>query len=83
MNEERAPRDDHGRAKLHADVAHPINARARDFVQSGIIKAFEEEIERSKQPGYVCQYDLLDAGAQGYEPDDQAYWTRHGSLQSA
>jgi stage V sporulation protein G len=60
--DERAPRDDHGRAKLHADVAHPINASSREFVQSGIIRGYHEELERAKMPGYICRYDELDAG---------------------
>lgn len=62
LMEDRAPRDDHGRAKLHADVAHPINAAARDFVQKGIIQSFQDEQVKAQQPGYVCRYDELDAG---------------------
>ena len=62
LQEDRAPRDDHGRAKLHADVAHPINAQAREFIQSGIISSFHDEMEKAQQPGYVCRYDELDAG---------------------
>ncbi|HMO36762.1 MAG TPA: stage V sporulation protein G, partial [Gemmatales bacterium] len=62
LMEDRAPRDDHGRAKLHADVAHPINASAREFIQSGIIQAFRDEQVKAQQPGYVCRYDELDAG---------------------
>ena len=57
----RAIRDSDGRAKLHADIAHPINSTCREYIQSAIIKAFQEERERSKQPGYVCRYDDYDA----------------------
>jgi stage V sporulation protein G len=39
--------------KLHADIAHPINADCRESIQANIVKAFEEEVEKSKQPGYV------------------------------
>lgn len=49
---DRAARDAHGRDKLHADIAHPINAAAREAMQKRILTAFDEEIERSKQPGY-------------------------------
>lgn len=49
---ERAPRDPEGRPKLHADIAHPINAAARETMQKRILKAYDEEIERSKLPGY-------------------------------
>ena len=65
LNEDRAARDMDGRAKLHADIAHPINSTCREFVQSAIIKAFREEMEKSKMPGYVCRYDEIDAGEVG------------------
>jgi stage V sporulation protein G len=62
LNEERAVRDPDGRAKLHADIAHPINSACREFMQTAIIKAYREELEKAKQPGYVCRYDEIDAG---------------------
>jgi stage V sporulation protein G len=40
------------RVKLHADIAHPINAAAREAVQKRILVAYSEEVEKSKQPGY-------------------------------
>jgi stage V sporulation protein G len=61
LDESRAIRDHDGRAKLHADIAHPINSTCREYIQSAIIKAFQEERDRSKQPGYVCRYDDYDA----------------------
>lgn len=39
--------------KLHADIAHPINARSRDEIEEQVLRAYYEEVERSKQPGYV------------------------------
>jgi stage V sporulation protein G len=62
LDEERALRDADGRAKLHADIAHPINSGCREVIQGAILKAYREERERSKQPGYVCNYDDLDGG---------------------
>jgi stage V sporulation protein G len=62
LNEDRAPRDPDGRAKLHADIAHPINSSCREFIQGSIVKAFHEEMEKAKLPGYVCRYDEIDAG---------------------
>jgi stage V sporulation protein G len=50
--EQRVSRDSHGRAKIHADVAHPINTECREMIQNAVIKAYEEEIERSKSPDY-------------------------------
>lgn len=52
LSENRAHKDVKGRMKLHADIAHPINAECRKKIQDKIIVAFEEELERSKQPDY-------------------------------
>jgi stage V sporulation protein G len=60
LDEDRALRDADGRAKLHADIAHPINSACREVIQNAVIRAYTEERERSKQPGYVCTYDDLD-----------------------
>jgi stage V sporulation protein G len=42
-----------GRLKLHADIAHPINAECRQAIERDVVGAFHEEVEKSKQPGYV------------------------------
>jgi stage V sporulation protein G len=60
LDEDRAIRDADGRAKLHADIAHPINSACREVIQSAVLRTYNEERERSKQPGYVCTYDDLD-----------------------
>src|SRR6202163_44667 len=60
LSEDRATRDTTGRAKLHADIAHPINSACREVIQSAVLKSFHDEKERSKQPGYVCTYDDYD-----------------------
>lgn len=52
LAENRAKEDVKGRMKLHADIAHPINAECRKKIQETIVAAFEEELERSEQPGY-------------------------------
>ncbi len=49
----RVPHDAEGRAKLHADIAHPINSACRERLQRRVIEAYEAEVERSRQPGYV------------------------------
>ena len=43
----------HSRLKLHADIAHPINAQCRQAIEQEVVLAFHEEVERSKQPGYI------------------------------
>ena len=65
LDEGRAMRDTDGRAKLHADIAHPIHSAAREQIQGAVIRAFSEERERAKMPGYVCTYDDYD-----YDADD-------------
>lgn len=57
LHGERAIKDDDGRAKLYADIAHPINQECRDQIQHRVLEAFAIELERSRQPGYVCTYD--------------------------
>ncbi len=57
LNESRALREAEGRAKLHADIAHPIHCQAREQIQNAIAKAYDAERERAKQPGYMCSYD--------------------------
>ncbi len=61
-------RQEGGRVRLHADVAHPINSRTRELLHKTIIAAYERELERSRQPGYVPtrlggDYDDDDVGA--------------------
>ena len=60
LDEHRAVRDTEGRAKLHADIAHPIHSAAREQIQAAVGRAFQEERERAKMPGYVCTYDEFD-----------------------
>ena len=63
LKENRARKDFKGRMKLHADIAHPINTECRKRIQEKVTVAFEEELEKSKQPGYKP--------AELDEPDDE------------
>src|SRR5436190_388481 len=67
LREERASRDSEGRAKLYADIAHPINSACREMIQSRVIAEFQTELERAKQPGYASRYDD-DYGYEDVEP---------------
>ncbi len=60
LRDDRVAKDEEGRAKLYADIAHPINPACRELIQERVIRAFREEIERSKLPGYVSSYDDFD-----------------------
>jgi DNA-binding cell septation regulator SpoVG len=42
------------RPKLHADIAHPINAACRLEIERRVLMAYLDELERSKLPGYVA-----------------------------
>jgi stage V sporulation protein G len=77
LDENRAMRDADGRAKLHADIAHPINSACREVIQAAVIKAYAEERERAKMPGYVCTYDDYDGG--DYEEALSGSVRAHGS----
>jgi stage V sporulation protein G len=57
LTDDRAGKDADGRAKLYADIAHPINSRCRELIQKKVMEAFREEQVRASQPGYVCTYD--------------------------
>ncbi len=59
-HQEPAGRDDEGRAKLYADIAHPINSQCREMIQDRVIQEFYQEVERAKQPGYKSRYDDFD-----------------------
>ena len=43
--------------KLYADVAHPINSECREMIQNAVVKEFEGELQRSREPGYRSRYD--------------------------
>ncbi len=51
LNERRASKST-GRLKLHADTAHPINSTCREEIQEKVLAAYQEEVEKSKLPGY-------------------------------
>src|SRR5205809_3534003 len=51
LDESRATRSMDGRAKLHADIAHPIHSGAREQIQAAVVRAYLEERERAKLPG--------------------------------
>src|SRR4051812_1248297 len=42
-----------GRLKLHADIAHPINAGCRSKIERDVVDAYQQEPERKKHPGYI------------------------------
>ena len=83
LDEHRAMRDTDGRAKLHADIAHPIHSAAREQIQGAVIKAYCEEKERAKMPGYICTYDEYDYDRRGHAGELRRGGGRHGSRPSS
>ncbi|QDU30186.1 Putative septation protein SpoVG [Anatilimnocola aggregata] len=57
LKEDRTVRDQEGRTKLYADIAHPINSSCREMIQNRVIAEYRAELDRAKQPGYVSKYD--------------------------
>lgn len=41
-----------GRAKLHADIAHPINSECRSRIQQCVLESYHEERNRARDPSY-------------------------------
>lgn len=70
LNQERALRDQSGRAKLYADIAHPINTECREMIQEKVLQAFEEELVKAREPGYICRYD--DYGESNFAEEETA-----------
>jgi stage V sporulation protein G len=75
LPESRALRSPDGRAKLYADIAHPINSECRDQIQHKIVESYDREVILSQQPGYVCHYD--DYG-DDYDPGDAGFYDEPG-----
>lgn len=57
---DRLPLDADGRAKLYADIAHPINSACREHIQKHVIDEYFEELQRAQRPDYVSRYDDFD-----------------------
>ena len=57
LKDDLAVKDQDGRSKLYADIAHPINSGCREMIQNRVIADFRTELERSKRPDYVSKYD--------------------------
>ena len=65
LKDDLAVKDQDGRAKLYADIAHPINSVCREMIQERVIAEYRVEQGRAKEPGYVSRYDDY------YECDDR------------
>jgi stage V sporulation protein G len=78
LREDRSAKDLDGRAKLYADIAHPINCECREKIQTKVMEAFEQEKILAQQEGYICRYD--DYGEDDYDDEPiAATFTRRES----
>ena len=62
-------RDTNGTQKMHEDIAHPSNPECRENIQQAVLNSFHAELEKSKLPGYVSNYDDID---HDFEPANYA-----------
>lgn len=51
LDPDRATKDERGRARLHADLAHPINAATRIELHKAVVRAYAEEVEAAQRAG--------------------------------
>lgn len=72
LNDDRSFKTPEGRAKLYADIAHPINSECRDLIQQRVLAAYDEELILAQRPDYVCRYD--DFGESEYDLFDSESW---------
>ena len=49
--------DQGGRAKLYADIAHPINSACREMIQNRVVEEYRRERDLAQRPGYVSRYE--------------------------
>ena len=67
LGDNRALKDPDGRARLHADIAHPINTESRELIQNHVLEAFQIELEKASKPGYASSYE------EAYGDDEERY----------
>ncbi|MBP8302385.1 MAG: SpoVG family protein [Planctomycetes bacterium] len=60
LDPDRAPRDSRGRARLHADLAHPINSQTRIELHKAVVRAYAEEIEAARAAGEAYRPKTFD-----------------------
>jgi len=51
LDPDRAAKDERGRARLHADLAHPINSTTRIELHKAVVRAYAEEAEAAQKAG--------------------------------
>ena len=57
---DRSDRTSESRTRTFADIAHPINSTCRQRIQTAVLDAYGEELQKAGDPNYVCTYDDYD-----------------------
>ena len=73
LDPDRAPKDGRGRARLHADLAHPINSATRIEVHKAVVRAYAEEVEAARAAGESYRPKTFDDFDQWSEVADDEY----------
>lgn len=73
LDPERAPKDGRGRARLHADLAHPINSATRIEMHKAVVRAYLEELEAAQSAGSSYRPKSFDDFDQLSEFVDEEY----------
>jgi stage V sporulation protein G len=73
LDPDRAPKDGRGRARLHADLAHPINSATRIEVHKAVVRAYAEEVEAARAAGESYRPKTFDDFDQLSEVADDEY----------
>lgn len=68
LDDKRAADEQGKKFKLYADTAHPINSTCRDEIEKDVLDAYDDEVEKSNQPGYKPVQ--MDEPEDGYDGDD-------------
>ena len=63
LSDDRSVKDEDGRGKIYADIAHPINSACREMIQQRIIREYQLELDRFSLPGYRSKYNDYDYDA--------------------
>lgn len=71
LKDDQALKDQEGRAKLYADIAHPINSECREMIQDRVIAEYHAELKQSQNPNYESRYD------EGYEEPRRSVDAEH------
>lgn len=73
LDPERASKDERGRARLHADLAHPINSATRIELHKAVVRAYLEESEAAQAAGAAYRPKSFDDFDQLSEHVDDEY----------